>query len=152
MKSAFLKFSLLILLCLPTLLAAQIKHFTGHWTKIGTTYDFGFDLYIKHTGGNTVEGVFTWEFISYDKNILGSKSYYEEKIGLKAKEFVRGTYDPATKEYYLQGYKKEDPHRIIALDHYKLKEDKNGDIGGDTKAHGTWKGRINGKAVRTDSA
>jgi len=60
--------------------------------------------------------------------------------------------NPATKEYFLKGYKKEDPNMIISTDHYRLKLDENGDIGGDSKAHNTWKGRINGNAVKNDLA
>ena len=41
---------------------------------------------------------------------------------------------------------------IISTDHYRLKLDENGDIGGDSKAHNTWKGRINGNAVKNDLA
>ncbi len=142
----------LVLLLTSVSLSAQIKHFKGNWTKVGTTYDFAFDLYIKHLGGNQVEGVFSWEFVNYDENQPFSKDYYEEKIGQQAKEFVRGTYDQKTKQYYLKGYKKEDPNLIISLDHYRLKEDADGNIGGDTKALGTWLGRINGKVIRTDQA
>ena len=131
-------------------LTAQIKRFTGNWTKIGTTYDFQFDLFIQHTGGNQVKAVFKWQAIAYDVNDPFSIEYYGEKIGLEAKEYVRGTYDKNTQQYILKGYKKDDPHRIIGLDLYRLNVDKNGDIGGDTRAHHTWKGRINGKAVRTD--
>jgi len=47
----------------------------------------------------------------------------------------------------LTGYAKEDPDNIIALDQYRLKVDGNGDLGGDTKAKGSWQGRINAKAL-----
>ena len=133
-------------------LIAQEKHYQGTWTMIETTYVFKFDLYLKHDTKSNVVGHFDWKVTNYDKHSPSSKDYYEPKLGSTAKEFVRGTFDPATKEYYLQGYKKEDPHRIISTDHYRLKVDGNGDIGGDSKAHNTWKGRINGKTIRNDLA
>ncbi|MEZ4957289.1 MAG: hypothetical protein R2825_27270 [Saprospiraceae bacterium] len=126
---------------------AQTKHFQGNWTKLETTYDFKFDLFLEFTGGNQVKGVFHWELVNYDENFQFSKDYYENKIGLQAKEYVRGTYDPATKQYILKGYKKDDPHSIIGLDLYRIKESDKGDIGGDTKANNSWQGRINGQAV-----
>ena len=93
-----------------------------------------------------MKGVFHWELVNYDENFPASKAYYKEKIGLQAKEYVRGTYNASTKEYILKGYKKDDPHLIIGLDLYRIKEDENGHIGGDTKTEGTWKGRINGQS------
>lgn len=148
------KSTLLLLLISATFFAnpltAQIKRFTGNWTKIGTTYDFEFDLFIQHTGGNQVKGVFQWRAVYYDENDPLSIEYYGEKIGKEAKEYVRGTYDSNTGQYILKGFKKDDPNRIIGLDLYRLEVDENGHIGGDTRALNTWKGRINGKAVRTD--
>ncbi len=151
MKKSILFFLFLLCVSFSNSLTAQIKHFKGNWTKLETTYDFAFDLYIKHVDGNQVEGVFSWEFVNYDEKNTISKNYYEEKIGAQAKEYVKGTYDPKTKQYYLRGYKKEDPNRIISLDHYRIKEDKSGNIGGDSKTMGTWEGRINGQVIRTDN-
>ena len=150
MKKTILLFLLILSASFSNHINAQIKHFTGSWTKDGTTYDFKFDLYLHHTGGNQVKGVFNWEFAHYDENMEFSKEYYEKKIGTQAKEYVRGTYNSKTRQYILKGYKKDDPGVIISLDTYRLKEDENGNIGGDTKAHGAWNGRINGKAIRTD--
>ena len=153
--SSTMKKSMLFLLFFVTTfftnpLTAQIKRFTGNWTKIGTTYDFQFDLFIQHTGGNQVKAVFKWQVVYYDENDPLSVKHYGEKIGLEAKEYLRGTYDAKTQQYILKGYKKEDPHRLIGLDLYRLTVDKKGDIGGDSRAHHTWQGRINGKAARTD--
>ena len=131
-------------------LIAQEKHFQGTWTMIGTTYIFEFDLFLKHDTKNHVAGHFDWKVTNYDKHSLSSKDYYEPKLGATAKEFVRGHFDPAAKEYYLRGYKKEDLHLIISTDHYRLKLDENDDIGGESKAHNTWKGRINGKTISND--
>ena len=128
-------------------ISAQTKHFTGNWTKIGTTYDFSFTLHLKHLHGNKVKGYFKWELVSYDENYPLSVNHYKNRIGKKAKEFVSGTYDKSTKTYHLKGYKKEDPDLIIGKDYYKIQVDENGDIGGDTRTSGTWQGRINGKYV-----
>ena len=131
--------------------SAQTKYFQGNWTKLGTTYDFQFELTLHVARNNQVKGVFHWTFVQYDENFSPSKDYYESKLGLTAKEYVRGTYDPKTKQYILKGYKKDDPHQIIGLDLYRIKEDGTGNnIGGDTRAHHTWQGRINGKRIQVD--
>ena len=135
-----------------TQLLAQENHFRGTWTMIGTTYAFEFDLFLKHDANNNVAGHFDWKVVQYDENSPESKDYYKPKLGTTAKEFVRGTFNPKTKEYILRGYKKEDPNLIISTDIYRLIIDDNGDIGGDSKAHNTWKGRINGNAVQNDLA
>ena len=141
---------LLLSLGMSHALSSQTQHFQGTWTKLGTTYVFEFDLVLKHAG-NQVEGYFNWKITRLDENELLSKTYYKDKIGLTAKEYVKGTYNPATKEYLLKGYKKDDPNAIIGLDTYRLKVDENGDLGGDTNANGSWKGRINGEEVKGDA-
>jgi hypothetical protein len=152
MRNTFLFVLFATLMSVSNNLIAQEKHFQGSWTMIGTTYVFEFDLYLKHDANNNVAGHFDWKVTDYDKHSPASKDYYQPKIGKTAKEFVRGTFNPKTKEYFLKGYKKDDPHLIISKDHYRLKLDENGDIGGDSKAHNTWKGRINGKKVRKEIA
>ncbi|MDF1865580.1 MAG: hypothetical protein P1U70_12150 [Saprospiraceae bacterium] len=126
---------------------AQTKHFQGTWTKLETTYVFEFDLYINHIDDKNVEGYFDWKVTSPDEKNIFSTTHYNERLGSTAREYFRGIYMPKSKNYMLFGHKKEDPNMIIAPDDYRLKIDENGDISGRTKAHNTWKGRINGKRV-----
>ena len=126
---------------------AQSLYFEGSWTKTGTTYEFPFQLVLIHQE-NIVEGYFLWQIQELDENNSISKMYYESKLGLNAKEFVKGSYDLQNETYYLKGYKKEDPHNIISLDSYKLKISKEGIINGSTKSDGNWHGRIDGKEIR----
>lgn len=126
---------------------AQPHLFQGSWTRLGTNYRFDFELHLEHGAGNSVEGYFNWKFVQYDENDSFSVSYYQDKIGATAKEYVRGSWNPADRTYRLKGYKKDDPHAIIALDEYLLKVDGNGDLGGDTRSHDSWLGRINAKAL-----
>lgn len=126
---------------------AQIQLFHGTWTRLGTGYVFDFDLKLEHGAGNKVQGFFDWKFVQYDEKDPFSVSYYKDKIGLTAKEYVKGTYDPATKTYHVTGYAKDDPDAIISLDEYLLKVDGNGDLGGETRSQNTWLGRINAKSL-----
>ncbi len=129
---------------------SQEHYYEGTWIKLNTTYLFDFELTINHLDNNEVEGYFIWEVIQYDEGSTMSKNHYENRLGTIGKEFVRGTYDATTKNYILKGFKKEDPNQIIGLDTYHIKVDESDNIGGDTKANGSWKGRINGKKVKKE--
>lgn len=129
---------------------SQTKTYNGSWTKILSTYQFDFDLVLEVNESNQVEGYFVWELVEYDKYNTLSIEYYENKVGMTGTEYVKGTYDPTTQEYKLEGYKKDDPNVIIGLDVYQLKVDDEGNIGGTTSANGTWFGRINGQPKPLD--
>lgn len=125
----------------------QTQLFQGTWTRLGTGYLFEFDLHLEHGAGNTVQGYFNWKFLKCDENDVFAVSYYQDKVGMTAKEYVHGTWNASTRTYYLKGYDKDDPNAIIALDEYQLKVDGNGDLGGETKSHDSWLGRINAKSL-----
>ena len=146
MKNLFL----ILLLLSVTALFSQTQQFNGTWTKVNTTYEFEFDLILEVKTSNRVEGYFIWKLVRSDENNTLSKQYYEKKMGMTGKEYVKGTYHSASGEYILRGYKKQDPNAIIGMDTYHLKLGENGDIGGTTNANGTWLGRIKGKQVRID--
>lgn len=124
---------------------AQTEHFVGQWTKEGTTYVFDFVLTINHLDGGAVNGQFNWTVARPDELAPESIMWYESKIGHTAIEYVRGSYDNSSGELLLQGYKKEDPNLIISLDHYRLKIIGEHTLQGNSKAHGTWQGVIDGK-------
>lgn len=137
---------LAVFLLLSSSLAAQYKHYSGTWTKINTTYLFEFDLVIRHDGTH-VKGYFDWKVVDYDRNSTFGKAYYAKKLGTRAREYVKGTFDADKMEYYLEGYKKTDPETVIGLDTYRLQVDGKGNIHGPTKANNSWLGRINGNKV-----
>ena len=65
-------------------------------------------------GGGRVSGQIVWTYVS-----AGNRSK-ADKIGLSATEYVRGTYDAATRTLTLNGYSKSDPYNMIILDKYRL--------------------------------
>lgn len=141
-----MKYIIAVLFLWNTLaLLAQNKHFCGTWTKENTTYQFNFNLQLSFTAGQGVEGYFDWALVRFDEYDERSSTYYKNKIGATAREYVRGTYNSSTKSYILKGYKKDDPQHIISLDTYYLMEDENREVSGTSDAHGSQKGRINGK-------
>ena len=97
-----------------------------------------------------IEGYFEWTVIQYDINNPASKQHYEDRLNKTAKEYVKGKFIPSRNEYILKGYKKDDPHNIIALVIYHLKIDEYGNLGGNTNSNGSWLGRINGKPVKME--
>lgn len=128
-------------------LDSQSLHFTGTWKKIGTTYSFNFNLSLQHFENNQVKGHFDWTVIRYDEGSKLSEAHYKNKLGLQAREYVKGSFNPDSREYYLKGFRKDDPHNIIGLDTYRLKIDRAGNIYGDTHANNSWKGRIKGRKL-----
>lgn len=145
MKSTILLGIFIANCCLSAV--SQTKLFHGTWTRLGTEYLFEFDLHLEHGQGNTVSGYFNWKIVRYDENDPFGADYYRDKLGMTAKEYVSGRWDAATRTYHLKGYAKDDPNTIIALDEYLLPVDNNGDIGGKTKSHDSWLGRINATSV-----
>jgi hypothetical protein len=90
--------------------------------------------------------------VSYDNIITGSITWVLEKtlrpdlqskIGLKAVEYVRGTYNSNTSVANFEGYSKEDPYGIISLDKYRLSlASDNNSLNGKTYAAENWEGRF----------
>ena len=146
MKNLFL----ILFLLNVTSVCSQTQQFNGTWTKVNTSYQFDFDLILEVKESNRVEGYFIWKLVRFDENNTSSKQYYQKKLGMTGKEYVKGTYNRSSGEYILKGYKKQDPNAIIGMDTYHLKLGENGDIGGTTNANGSWLGRIKGTPVKID--
>jgi ankyrin repeat protein len=98
---------------------------------------FTFEMQLNTDNANNVDGIIDWTYISTKRE--DSKS----KVGLSAREYVKGTYDPNTRMVAISGYKKDDPQSVIALDQYKLILLTDGNnLNGKTYRYGDWKGRF----------
>ena len=93
-------------ICVSQSALAQSYQFQGSWTKLNTTYVFDFELVLNKTGNNQVNGTFFWQLVNYDEGSALSKSHYENKIGLTAREYVRGSYHPGKKSVFFRGIQK----------------------------------------------
>ena len=138
-------FIFLIFLFTSNILCSQSTQFNGFWTKVNTTYIFEFELILNDAGPTQVEGYFNWRLVKYDEKDRSSQEYYGKKIGLRAREYVKGTFDAKSNVYKLKGYKKDDPDNIIGIDTYNIRIVENGQLKGTTNANGSWLGRINGR-------
>ena len=109
----------------------------GEWsTTSGTLFDF--ELSLNETGANGVEGQIKW---TMRKTARPDK---QDKIGLSATEFVRGTFDPASRTLNMSGYDKDDPNgMLVMLDVYKLNVSSDGHTLTGLARNGTkWNGHI----------
>ncbi|RJP56106.1 MAG: hypothetical protein C4549_07150 [Deltaproteobacteria bacterium] len=67
----------------------------------------------------------------------------QTKLGFGAIEYVRGKFFPEARVLRLEGYQKNDPHKVIGLDRYHLViSDNESVLGGITWNHGDWGGLI----------
>ena len=116
---------------------SPVGKWTGEWsTDSGTLLDF--DLTLTDTGNNRVEGQIKW---TLRKTVRPDKM---DKIGLSATEYVRGTFDPATRTLNMNGYSKDDPNGVLVmLDVYKLNVSADGHtLSGLARNGSKWNGHI----------
>ena len=118
---------------------------SGNWkgvwvslSKESSGYLFFADLQMKVADNQSVTGKIVWILKKAPPN-----SPLINKIGFSSVEFVKGKFYPESNTLVLNGYKKEDPRVIIALDEYRLiLSDDHKVLGGITASHRTWKGLI----------
>lgn len=106
----------------------------GTWTN-PQGYVYFAEMHLNVSADGVIDGDIRWTLNNspQDADIV--------KIGLKATEYIKGTYDSQSRILTFEGYKKDDPDIIIGLDKYKLifSED-NKVIGGITFNNGNWRG------------
>lgn len=89
-------------------------NWSGDWVHNKRTSSFTANMELRQTGPS-VEGRIVW---TLTRSSNPQKMY---KSGLNAVEYVRGTFDPATRLVRLRGYRKEDSNNLgIILDSYNL--------------------------------
>ena len=85
----------------------------GKWTSL-TEYLYSFTMNLTIGMNNKVEATIEWT-LKYtpqsDENL---------KVGLKATEYVSGSYNPDTREVTLNGIRENDPYAIINVSNYQL--------------------------------
>lgn len=112
--------------------------FAGSWSS-PTGGAFDAELSLNETAPGRLQGQIIWTLRGTTKpEKMG-------KIGLSATEYVQGTFNPATRQILLNGYRKDDPNDIVILDGYRLQLSANGNnVAGATRGTtGKWRGRLN---------
>ncbi len=129
----------------PGLVAAQddaqaIASPAGVWEGAWISpkgYLYQAKMRLQTVSGGKIEGQIDWT--------LRKSPRLEEqaKLGFTGVEFVRGSYDPASRVLSFDGYAKTDPDLILGLDKYRLLLAENGKaLGGLTWNNGSWQGQF----------
>ena len=118
---------------------------SGKWTGQWTSEKGGIsdaEVTLNDDGANQISGFIEW---TLRKSVNPNK---KDKTGMKAIEYVQGTYDPLTRVISVTGYRKKDPNDLIVLDSYKLTlSEDNNTLRGSTRNQGKWSGRLNLKRM-----
>jgi hypothetical protein len=121
----------------PSVPAELTGRWQGQWSSpFGTI--FAANVYLETSGNSTVvQGYINWTMKSSPQEAK------QAKIGLTAVEYIKGSYNPEARLLTVEGYRKDDPNDIIALDKYRLVlAADNRSLGGATRNHGGWRGRL----------
>jgi hypothetical protein len=115
------------------------RKWTGAWANQGWRFTFTLEL-----TRNALElgGAFTWRLDE------APPDQRQDNVGQSAKEFLRGTYEPAAGRVRVRGVGMSAPD-VIGLDSYDLKIAADGLISGKTRTNaGNWSGRISAILVK----
>lgn len=113
----------------------------GNWAS-PSGYVFGFVLQLDESADGTVEGFFHWRFDSAP----AGDTYYHNRLGQEATEYLKGRFEDGV--LALEGYKKDDPKAIIALDTYELVFDTENDtMTGESGPPGIRSGMLRGTRI-----
>jgi hypothetical protein len=112
-------------------------NWNGDWSSSSGAY-LTADVNLTDNGAGQIQGQIVWTL----KRTVDAKKM--DKIGNTATEYVRGKFNPSTRELSLAGYSKNDPNNVLAnLDSYRLVlSQDNQQISGVTKNFGRWNGRF----------
>ena len=126
----------------------------GVWTDVvGSVYSAEMTLQsgsscksCTATGTGSVRGKIVWTLRRAGKN---NPADYANKVGMTGTEYVSGQMRGGV--LALNGYQKDDPNAILALDKYRLVLSDNGQvIGGITYNNGLWMGQFIAKSVQPE--
>lgn len=110
----------------------------GDWSSSSGAF-LTAEVNLTDTGAGQIQGEILWTL----KRTVDPKRL--DKIGYTATEYIRGKFNPSTRELSLAGYSKKDPDNVLAnLDTYRLVLNQdNQEISGLSKNSGKWDGRFN---------
>jgi hypothetical protein len=116
----------------------------GKWFTGNSSHRYAFEVHFAFA--QKIDGYILW---TLEESPVPSE---RDKIGLQAKEFVRGTFDAKTRVVKLKGYRRNDKYGIIGLDEYKLTLSADGKhLYGKTKAeYNSWAGRMETREQQID--
>ncbi|MFN3657688.1 MAG: hypothetical protein ACK4UO_10580 [Pseudolabrys sp.] len=115
--------------------AALAGPWRGLW--VSDTHEYDALLQLTVTANGAAEGAITWTLRK------SNRADYQSKLGLTGTEYVRGRFDARASLLSIDGYRLDDPNKILGTDKYRLVVgDNRRTLGGLTWDHNTWTGRI----------
>jgi hypothetical protein len=115
--------------------AALAGPWRGLWSS--DTHDYDALIMLNVSADGQVAGTINWTLRK------SPRPDYQNKIGLTGVEHVRGTFNPNSSLLSFDGYRLDDPNKILGTDKYRLVVSENRKTtGGITWDHGSWAGRI----------
>ncbi len=115
--------------------AALAGPWKGLW--LSDTHEYEASLKMTVAASGQAEGAITWTLRK------SNRPDYQNKLGLTGTEYVRGRFDPRASLLSIDGYRLDDPNKILGTDKYRLVVgDNRKAMGGLTWNHNTWTGRI----------
>lgn len=106
-----------------------VSRWSGDWTSKKAHYPAV--LVLNDNGGGKFTGEIFW---TLQRHTNPKKIF---KAGSTATEYVRGTFNPASRMLILSGYRKDDPNDIVILDKYSLTlAENNQSLSGGSKSNG----------------
>lgn len=109
----------------------------GDWSTSSGAY-YKFDLALNESDGH-VDGQITWTLVRTTRpDKMGMQ-------GMSATEYVRGTFDPASRQVNMRGTSKSDPNGLLVmLDQYRLHlSPDERTLNGSARNGGKWNGTVN---------
>jgi len=101
--------------------AQTTMYFKGEWTRMNKTELFTGIFKINIDADGMIKGELLWTFLSTDETDAAMVEHYKGKKGMRAIEFVEGSYTASTHDMHFEGQTKRDPNDIIGTDKYSLK-------------------------------
>jgi hypothetical protein len=115
--------------------AALAGPWQGLWSS--DTHEYAATIRLNAAGNGQVEGTINWTLRK------SPRPEYQAKIGQTGVEHVRGTFRTDGSLLSLDGYRLDDPNKILGMDKYRLVvSDNRKTLGGVTWDHGGWGGRL----------
>jgi hypothetical protein len=121
----------------PSMRLSPGGNWAGDWTSPSGAY-LTIKVNLDDDGAGNVQGQIEW---TLRRTTRPEKM---NKIGMTAIEYVRGKYDPSTRNLTMSGYRKDDPNNVLVMvDDYRLglTADNRG-LNGAARNGGKWDGKI----------
>ena len=115
----FIGTTALSLICLTGI--GQVTYYKGEWTIANKTDLFTCLLRIETSNDTMITGEFIWTYIAIDSADAVMMDAYKDKKSKTGIEYTEGTYNPVTRDFFLETVRLTDPHELLGKTKYSIK-------------------------------